>query len=284
MTLKNTNAESLRESLSAAMDDAAAPLELQRILKVSQDNDEIRQQWARYQLASAALKREATSASLSINLADSVRNTIESEQTYKPSHATTTKMSAFDRFWQPVAGLAVAASVTVVMVLGAQRIGVAVQPQVMPAQQGIVLLEPRNTNNSIQLSSTGSSSSAANIKSSNKIIRLPAPSEAFNADDAQWLVATLPVGFVLTQRSLDDSDSIAREVLTYSNGDASFTLYVEALDGRTIAEGHAFAGPNLVLGQSIQHNGDAVFVTLVGELSLAQAEQVASSVVSLKAQ
>jgi len=280
-----TNAESIRESLSAVMDDAAQPLELQRVLKASQDDEQVRLQWARYQLASAALKREATQASLEIDLAHRVRNAIDAEATHThliPTSNTTSKISKFDRFWQPVAGLAVAASVTMVMVLGAQQMGVSVLPQVIPAQPGVVLLEPRNSNSSIALFSTGVSNSVT--ANTNDIIRLPAPLEAINAAEAGWLAETLPMGFVLTQRSLDTSNQVAREVLTYSDGDASFTLYVEALNGRTIAEGYAFAGSNLVLGQSMIHDGEQMFVTLVGQLSLAQGEQVARSVVSLAAQ
>ena len=156
------------------------------------------------------------------------------------------------------------------------------QPQIIPAQQGVVLLEPRNTNNSIALSSTGSVPTVS--ENTNEIIRLPAPVEAANAAEAQWSAQTLPAGFILTQRSFDASDQASREVLTYSDGGASFTLYVEPLNGRTIAEGHAFAGSNLVLGQSMNHNGEPMFLTLVGQLSLVQAEQVANSVVSLVAQ
>jgi sigma-E factor negative regulatory protein RseA len=277
------NSESIRESLSAVMDDAAQPLELQRVLKASQDNEQVRLQWARYQLASSALKREATHASLDIDLALGVRKAIDAEPAYAlPSSHLESKIGRFDRFWQPVAGLAVAASVTVVMVLGAQRMSVDVQPQMIPAQQGVVLLEPRHTNNSIALSSTGVSHTVA--ENTNEIIRLPAPVEAANAAEAHWLVEALPAGFVLTQRSLDASDQAVREVLTYSDGGASFTLYVEPLNGRTIAEGHAFAGSNLVLGQSMNNNGEQIFLTLVGQLSLVQAEQVANSVVSLVAQ
>ncbi len=53
-----TTADSVRESLSALMDDAAQPLELQRVLKACHDDSQVREQWARYQLASAALKRK----------------------------------------------------------------------------------------------------------------------------------------------------------------------------------------------------------------------------------
>ena len=154
------------------------------------------------------------------------------------------------------------------------------QPQMIPVQPGVVLLEPRNSNTSIALSSVGKTRSV--IENTNDIIRLPAPIKAVNAAQARWSVAGLPAGFVLTQRNLETADRAPREVLTYSNGDASFTLYIEALNGRTIAEGYAFAGSNLVLGQSMMHAGEPMFVTIVGQLSLQQGEQVAGSVVSFK--
>lgn len=279
----NSDAQLVRESLSAVMDDVALPLELQRVLKACESDEQIRLQWARYQLASAALKREASIACLSLDFSDRVRQAVAAEPGYaQQPDSQASNISYFDRFWQPIAGLAVAASVTMVMVLGAQRIGVSAVPQVIPSQQGIVLLEPRNSNNSIALFSTGAAS--ASVDNVNDIIRLPAPIEAANAADATWSAANLPTGFVLTQRSLDTSNQVAREVLTYSDGTDNFTLYVEALNGRTIPEGHTFAGSNLVLGQTITHNGNSMFITLVGQLSLAQGEQVASSVVSFTAQ
>ena len=282
---------SVRESLSAVMDDAAQPLELQRMLKASENDEQVRLQWARYQLASAALKREASLASISLDapldLSNRVRQAIDKEPAYTQKSSVlpvnkAPKVNRFDRFWQPAAGLAVAASVTMVMVIGAQRMGVSAVPQVIPAQQGVVLLEPGNSNNSIALLSTGTVNSS--VGNANDIIRLPAPMEAANAADAGWLAGHLPAGFVLTQYSLDTTSVGSREVLNYSDGMDSFTLYVEALNGRIIAEGYAFAGSNLVLGQSMIHNGQPMFITLVGQLSLAQGEQVAGSVVSLSTQ
>jgi len=280
-----TNADTLSESLSALMDDAAQPLELQRVLKASQNDEQVRQQWARYQLASAALKRQASDTHLHLNIADNVRLSIAEEASHNTAQETQqpSLRTRLNQFWQPVAGLAVAASVTMVMVLGAQRIGVAVQPDVAPVQEGVVLLEPGASNSAIQLASTNPAKAATSADHAAQIIRVPTPATATNAGDAQWQAQYLPNGFVLTERGLDESDQVAREVLTYGDGTASFTLYVEALNGRTIAEGHAYAGSNLVLGQSMDSNGNDVFVTLVGQLTLAQAEQVANSVVSLTA-
>ena len=277
---------SVRESISSLMDNAAQPLELQRVLKASDNDEHVRLQWARYQLASAVLKKETTQASLSLSFADSVAQAIDAEPNCAPQNVDSAtavskvspKIRFFEKFWQPAAGLAVAASVTMVMVLGAQRLSVSALPEVMPAQQGIVLLEPGNSNDNIALFSTAGSS--AGQLNTNDILRIQAPVQALNAAEADWLVDDLPEGFVLTHRTLNTSGLIPREELRYSNGVDSFKLYVEPLEGRTITQGHAFAGPNLVLGQSFSHDGKPMFITLVGQLSLLEGEQVANSVVS----
>jgi negative regulator of sigma E activity len=107
---------------------------------------------------------------------------------------------------------------------------------------------------------------------------------AIDGADSLWSVADLPTDFVLVQRSLDDTGALAREALRFSNGTSDFTVYVEPLMGRTIAEGHAYVGQNLVLGQAISVSGSQLFVTLVGDLSLVAATQVAASVVTNTAQ
>jgi sigma-E factor negative regulatory protein RseA len=50
----------LAESISALMDNQASELELQRILKASEQDAEVKATWARYQVASAALRGEQT--------------------------------------------------------------------------------------------------------------------------------------------------------------------------------------------------------------------------------
>lgn len=50
--------QSLAESISALMDNQASELELQRILKASEQDAEVKATWSRYQIASAALRGE----------------------------------------------------------------------------------------------------------------------------------------------------------------------------------------------------------------------------------
>ena len=53
--------QSLAESISALMDNQASELELQRILKVSEQDPDIKATWARYQMVSAVLRGERAS-------------------------------------------------------------------------------------------------------------------------------------------------------------------------------------------------------------------------------
>lgn len=54
--------ERLRESLSALMDDAADDLELARVLRAMDEDDEVSDTWARYHLVSAVLRSAETGA------------------------------------------------------------------------------------------------------------------------------------------------------------------------------------------------------------------------------
>ena len=51
----------LAESISALMDNQASELELQRILKATEQDAEVKATWSRYQLTSAILRGEHTS-------------------------------------------------------------------------------------------------------------------------------------------------------------------------------------------------------------------------------
>ena len=50
--------QTLAESISALMDNQASELELQRILKASEQDPAVKATWARYQIVGAALRGE----------------------------------------------------------------------------------------------------------------------------------------------------------------------------------------------------------------------------------
>ena len=270
MTQSSLLAEQMRESISAMVDDEAQQLELQRVLKAGDADSSVAKQWQRYQLASSLLKRQADQVTMDTELADRVRAAMvdEAELQAVPVVSVAEKTA----WWKPVSGFAVAASVTMMMVFGVQQTALISQTG-MPQDSSIVLLESGQLSSQFDQASSGASAPA--VESQGQML---SNTGAIDGADALWSVPVLPEGFFLVQRSLDDTGAIAREALRYSNGSEEFTLYVEPLMGRSIAEGHAYAGQNLVLGQTLLSSDGEMFVTLVGDLSLATAKQVAASV------
>jgi len=270
VTQSSLLAAQMRESISAMVDDEAQQLELQRVLKAGDLDTSVAEQWQRYQLASSLLKRQASQVTLDAELADRVRAAMldEAELHAVPDVPAVAKTA----WWKPVSGFAVAASVTMMMVFGVQQTALISQTG-MPQDASIVLLEPGQFNAQFNQASSGAAAPVAENQG-----QMLGNVGAIDGADTWWKVPVLPEGFFLVQRSLDDTGAIAREALRYSNGSEEFTLYVEPLLGRSIAEGHAYAGQNLVLGQTLPSSDGKIFVTLVGDLSLIKAKQVAASV------
>jgi sigma-E factor negative regulatory protein RseA len=102
------------ESLSALMDGEVTELELRRVLKEVSDRSEHRETWRRYQIASAAMKRDLPPRFS--DLSGSISAAIQQE----PTHSK--RFSAISR---SLGKVAIAASVAVVSVLGVQQIQLA---------------------------------------------------------------------------------------------------------------------------------------------------------------
>jgi sigma-E factor negative regulatory protein RseA len=108
------SSESLRESLSALMDNEADELEVRRILKASGDDSSLRSDWARYQAARALMHKEPwqNNVELSAGIAAAIANDPI------PTPATEPMVEKASRLWQNLGRLAVAASVTVAVLVG----------------------------------------------------------------------------------------------------------------------------------------------------------------------
>jgi len=109
--------EKLYQSLSALMDGQASELELHQVLKQSQTNAELRQQWQRWQIARAALHGQPQSF-VALNLAERVSAALEDAPPVAP--ITRARPAMRSRLWRSGGQLAVAASVTLA-VLGGVR-------------------------------------------------------------------------------------------------------------------------------------------------------------------
>lgn len=105
--------EQLRESLSALMDDEANELELQRLLKQTGDDSELRATWVRYNAARSVMAGQQVSH-MQLDISSRVRESVEAE----PAEATTLR----ERLFRPLASFAVAASVAATVVIGGQQL------------------------------------------------------------------------------------------------------------------------------------------------------------------
>ena len=270
MTETSLLAEQMRESISAIVDNEAQQIELQRVLKATEDEPAVRDQWQRYQLVSGLLKRQTQPLSVDTELADKVRSAVAEETSQVGA-----KLAPTWNFWKPVGGFAIAASATMMMVLGVQQATLVSQADIVD-ESGIVLLEPGQFNSQFEQVSIDSGVISVTPEAQDQQLN---GVMAIDSKDALWSIADLPQGFVLVNHQLEAFDALQREMFIFSNGNSEFTIYVEPLRGRTIAEGHAYVAQDLVLGQSVEVAGDELFVTFVGGLPLADAEQVAASVV-----
>ena len=100
----------LRESLSALVDGAADELEVQRVLKATAEDTELRAIWDRYQMARAAMRDDLPTANT--DLSGAISDAIASEPVYG---------RGADRYFRSFARVAVAASVAVAVILGVQQ-------------------------------------------------------------------------------------------------------------------------------------------------------------------
>lgn len=113
----------LAESISALMDNQASELELQRILKASEQDAEVKATWSRYQIASAALrgelKRGEQAPILMPDFAARISAAIDEEDALVAQPSSTSKPQ--QGWWYQLGRVALVASVAGSMVLGVNQ-------------------------------------------------------------------------------------------------------------------------------------------------------------------
>jgi sigma-E factor negative regulatory protein RseB len=90
-----------------------------------------------------------------------------------------------------------------------------------------------------------------------------------------WRAGWLPPGFVLTQTGTNEHG----DALTYTDGIASFTVFIEPLQNLTaFKQGLARRGATVAFMTALPLMGDPIGVVLVGEVPVATAQQVVASI------
>ncbi|MFN3580116.1 MAG: sigma-E factor negative regulatory protein [Pseudomonas sp.] len=102
--------QSLQESLSALMDNEADELEIRRVLQASAEDPALRKTWERYQVARAVMHQEPWQAR--VDLSAGIAAAIADEPVPSIVEPRTS------RLWQNMGRMAVAASVTLAVLVG----------------------------------------------------------------------------------------------------------------------------------------------------------------------
>lgn len=105
--------ESLQESISALMDGEAEQLEIRRVLQATDQDPAVRGTWERYQLARAVMHKEPwqSNVDLSAGIAAALAN--------EPAPRASAKLASA---WNTLGKVAVAASVTVAVLVGVRMV------------------------------------------------------------------------------------------------------------------------------------------------------------------
>jgi sigma-E factor negative regulatory protein RseA len=114
----------LAESISALMDSQVSELELQRILKATSEDAELKAVWNRYHIARAVLKKDLTHMAppdfaSRISAAIAAEDKLEVQQVATTTSATNVKTQV--NWWTNLGRVAVAASVAGAVILGVQQ-------------------------------------------------------------------------------------------------------------------------------------------------------------------
>ena len=115
------------EELSALMDGETSELELRRTLKSLPDDPELVQKWRRYHMTRAVIQGELRDSRAtqfaSLDLTRAIAAQLENEPSHDVENMTSAQKSSWrDKIFKPLSNIAVAASVSAVVVLSWQNI------------------------------------------------------------------------------------------------------------------------------------------------------------------
>lgn len=279
--------EQAAESLSAMMDGEASEFELRRNLEQAEQSGEAGERWRRYHVARAAMRGEPVAAD--IDISDRVMAALADEPTYSMTPeepqadvAMAERRKESRNFWKPIASMAMAASVTAVVILGVQHQNSELNPSV--ANSPITL--PANQSASTDLAQVAygdkSSRSVDASQAQPDVIRLSQGLERYitqhryllSSHTPQWQAGWLPDGFSRVRHEVMPD---GREMMMYSDGKSSVSVCIEAYGRQSVAEGAAQAEGMIAVGK---RQGNQ-FITVVGNIPLVVAERIAQSVNTL---
>lgn len=280
-----------KESLSALMDGETEEFETRRLLQQLPGDAELGQTWRRYHLARSLLKGEALagcetdlSARIATALEHEPAHDAPTEASRQSASAVSGRRSGFSGLRRTIASMAVAASVTAIVIFGANSFapGLGEQPVVAQSTGGAAPSMQTPVSPDLVRTQYGSGPavvrSAGSVTDNADVIRLSQGLTDYidqhrhllSARQSRWQSNWLPAGYKpVTHERLPHG-----EVMMFSNGSATVSVTVEALGYQRSAEGVIRDDGLVAVGR---RQGDH-FVTVVGDVPLMVADRIASSV------
>ena len=270
------------ESISALLDGEVGDFELRRTLEQVGQDPKLGQQWHRYQIARSVLKREPVAA-MDVDLSDRVMAALEDEPVYHPgvdqveeAPMTADGTRPVSHWWRSISSMAVAASVTAVVILGAGSFNDTAEG---PARPAYTLPGTSAGADLMRTQLGGSSSASASRYDSADVIRLSDGLKRYidqhqhllsTQKTPRWTTSWLPEGYSIVRHELLPHG----EVMVFANARDAFSVSVEELGHQSMPEGVAQADGYIAVGK---RRGDH-FVTVVGDVPLMIADRIASAV------
>lgn len=257
-----------RESLSALMDSEANELEVRRTLKESASSDELKETWRRYHLARALIKDQRLDSCVDIS-GRVMAEISTSEQVAVPG-------SKRSGFWQSAGSMAIAASVTLAVLVGLQG-GSFWQGSTQTAPQAGVI-ERGVVNSGLMQTSLAGSNDTKSVAPVIEVIRLSEDLkqniDQFRrlraATEPDWSVSWTPEGYSLSALQLTETGAVR----LFRKGDQVISVSVELRSDATPKSGSYSDQGIVAIGRDLNDR----FVSVVGDLTLTEADRIAHSI------
>jgi len=245
------------EPMSAMMDSEIEEFELRRVIERTANNSQLVNKWNRYHLVQDVMKGRLIQIPGNVDLASRVSQALDDEPALSSQAIAKTDQSLdkalepslIDRWWKPAASMAVAASVTAVVLLGAQQFSA--QPSLLiPSEFAGVSLGADDFDKG------KFSTKLATVSANNAMLRAKKPKNAYgmeqyiqrhndltNERSATWQATWLPQGY----KQVDQRVSSRAEVMLFSNSESSVSVNVEPLGLQVASQGVLSKGQILAM-------------------------------------
>ena len=208
------------EPMSAMMDGEIEEFELRRVIKRTSDEQALKDKWQRYHLAQDVMQGRDVQVSGSIDLVSRVSAALESEPSFSSTAIASseakvdskTEPASDKQWWKPMASMAVAASVTAVVLLGAQQYNtdpLVSAPATLASNQVDVLPQSRYGNELATVSVDSKAMQNTAVRNAYGMEQYIQKHKDLSSDKAaSWQVNWLPEGYKEAEHRISSASEV----------------------------------------------------------------------------